>query len=454
MRLVVTSHGSTGDIYPLIAVAVALRGAGHSVRFATSPPFRGDVEDAGLEYFEVPPLWSRRELAYWMGRLQERASPLMQLRELYRAAHPHIPATIDAMDQALAGADLLLSSYLFPMNRAIAERRGVRFATFAFAHNTVPSEFHPPEGIPRLSFAPRRLARLWNRVCWRIGNLAVDAIINGTVARQLRARGLPLVRDFFSRPADLVLVGVSPGLMRPASRLDSRFRFTGFCRWQPPENPTVEEELKAFTRGERVPVVTFGSMVYRDPDTWMRRLLAAWPHDRRLVVQRGWSGFEVPAGCNHVKLVGPVAHDQLFRHASVVIHHGGAGTTASALHAGRPQIVVPHIADQHFFAREVCRLGCGVTLARWRWPERLAEAVQDVASDADVLRAVARAQAVVRTENGPTAALRTIEAFLQGPAVGGGGLNQAPACVSGRTRSSSAVRGRAWQPRIGGAVEL
>lgn len=416
MRVVVTSHGSTGDIYPLIAVCRALRTAGHAVCFATSPPFRSEIEAAGLDYVELPPHWSREELAYWMGRLQLFATPLMQLRELYRAASPHVTALIDALDAALDGADLLVSSYLFPMNRAIAERRGVKFATFAFAHNTVPSRFYPPEGVPRLRYFPRVVQHAWNRWCWRVGNVAVDATINWTIARELRARGLPAVKDFFSKPAELVMVGVSPALMRPPFWLHPRFRFVGYCRWQSPTSETMERELVAFTGGQSVPIVTFGSMVYTQPAEWMQRFLAAWPRDRKIVIQRGWSGFEVPAGNDHVMLVGLVSHEQLFRHASVVVHHGGAGTTASVLAAGRPHVIVPHIADQNFFAFEIRRLGCGVKLAKTRWPERLVAAIARVENDAGMLAAAHQARQRMGEEVGPLAAVQEMEAFV-GPGV-------------------------------------
>jgi UDP:flavonoid glycosyltransferase YjiC (YdhE family) len=46
---------------------------------------------------------------------------------------------------------------------------------------------------------------------------------------------------------------------------------------------------------------------------------------------------------------------------SVVIHHGGAGTTLSALAAGLPQVVVPQGADQFLNAASVSRRGCAVT---------------------------------------------------------------------------------------------
>lgn len=412
MQVVLTSHGSTGDIFPMIAFGVALRRAGHRVRFATSPPFRNDIEAAGLEFAELPPKWTQRELAYWMGRLQHISLPLLQLRELYRAALPHLTDLIDATEQVLADADVVVGSYLFPMIRALAERNRVPFATFAFAHNTVPSRHYPPDGLPRLRGAPRAVQYTWNRWLWRLGNLAVDTVINQTIARPLQARGLPLVKNFFSRPADLVLVAVSPALMKPHCRLNPRFHFVGYCRWQAPHDAALEREIESFTQGEPVPVLSFGSMVYRNPESWMRRLAKAWPRDRKLIVQRGWADFEAPSDAPHIKTLGAMSHDQLFRHANVVIHHGGAGTTASVLYAGKPHVVVPHIADQGFFSHEVRRLGCGVRLSKRSWPEGLGAAVEKVAGRDRFTAAARHARALMLSEDGPARAIEAIEAYL------------------------------------------
>lgn len=397
----------------MIALGVAFRQAGHHVRFATSPPFQREVEEAGLEYVDLPPRWSLKELSFWMGRLQLYSNPLFQLRELYRAALPHITQTIDETDRVLQDADVFISSYLFPMNRALAERRGVPFVTFAFAHNTVPSRYYPPDGFPRLRGFPREVQYFVNRWFWSIGNFAVDAVINQTIARRLRARGLPLVKDFFSKPAKLVMVGVSPGLMKPPFRLNARFRFVGYCRWQSKQTPELEREVAEFAGGAQVPILTFGSMVYQDPARWMRRFAAAWPRDRKIIVQRGWSGFEALPDHPHIKMLGPTNHDRLFEHASVVIHHGGAGTTASVLHAGKPHVIVPHIADQTFFAHEIMRLGCGVKLAKRRWPERLATMVAACEGDERMRAAARRAREVLLAEDGPRTAVKEIERFVR-----------------------------------------
>lgn len=413
MRVILTSHGSTGDIYPIIALAVAMQKAGHDVRFATIPHYKQEIEGAGVEFYPLCPNWEQADLSYWMGRLQRIRTPIYQLREIYVGAKAYIPEMITRMDAALASADLLVSSYLFPMNKGIADRRGVPFATFAFAHHVVPSGEYPPENVPSPRWLPPRTRRAWNHWLWKMGNAVVDRVINNATRNEMRAAALPKVRNFFSAPADRVLVGVSETLMRPsAADLDSRFRFVGYCRWQAPEDGRLDEEISRFCAGEKVPIVTFGSMVYDNPGETMERFVRAWPRHRKVIVQRGWAQFPALSEDGHIKVIGKVSHDQLFRHASAIVHHGGAGTTASCLHAGKPQVVVPHIGDQTFFGREVERLGCGFRLSKNRWPETLHGALDRLLSDTRFAQNAARVQRVLFQENGPARAIAELEAYV------------------------------------------
>lgn len=413
MRVILTSHGSTGDIYPIIGLAVAMQKAGHDVRFATIPHYKAEIEAAGIEFYPLCPNWEQADLAYWMGRLQKIRTPVYQLREIYVGAKAYIPEMISRMDAALASADLLVSSYLFPMNKGIADRRGVPFATFAFAHHVVPSPDYPPENFPSPRWLPARTRERWNLWLWKMGNTVVDRVINNAVRGPLRAAALPKVRNFFSEPAERVIVGVSEKLMRPTgARFDSRFRFTGYCRWQAPTDSRLELELEQFCRGEKVPVLTFGSMVYEHPGQVMERFVRAWPKNRKIIVQRGWAQFPALAEDGHIKVIGAVSHDQLFRFASAVVHHGGAGTTASVLHAGKPQIVIPHIGDQSFFGSEVERLGCGFRLSRHHWTDTLHDSLERLLANPSHAACAAGVRERLLTENGPGRAIAELEDYV------------------------------------------
>ena len=82
---------------------------------------------------------------------------------------------------------------------------------------------------------------------------------------------------------------------------------------------------------------------------------------QRALVSKGWGGFGadelgIPES---VFMLGNVPHDWLFKRVSCVVHHGGAGTTAAGIAAGRPTVVVPFFGDQPFWGAMVNRGGAG-----------------------------------------------------------------------------------------------
>jgi UDP:flavonoid glycosyltransferase YjiC (YdhE family) len=97
-----------------------------------------------------------------------------------------------------------------------------------------------------------------------------------------------------------------------------------------------------------------------DPAATTRSLLDAISKAGcRALISEGWAelgGGALPEG---VMRVGGVSHPALFQRIAAVVHHGGAGTTTTAARAGIPQILVPHLLDQHYWAQRVQILGIG-----------------------------------------------------------------------------------------------
>jgi len=80
----------------------------------------------------------------------------------------------------------------------------------------------------------------------------------------------------------------------------------------------------------------------------------------RAFVSKGWGALgvsSVPTEC--VYMIGACPHDWLFEKCAVVCHHGGAGTTATGLRAGKPTIIVPFFGDQPFWGETVDRMKVG-----------------------------------------------------------------------------------------------
>ncbi len=340
------------------------------MRYATAPLYKDVIEKAGLEFVALPPDWGPEMFADFMRELNRCTQPLLQLVHIYCGALPFMGEIIRRMTAALADTDLMVSSYFFPHYRALADRANVPYVCYAFCHNLVPTREHPPEKFPKLRWLPGPLRRRYCWSMWRLSNYVVDYSVNSICRAMFREMNLPPLRGFMLEPAELELVGVGRAIgehWAPAER----FQFAGFVRWQSPENPALEVELREFCAGEEVPILTFGSVTFDDVHTVMSRFQQHWPAGKKIIVQSGWVGLAVEVSRPEIKVIGSVSHDQLFKHASCVIHHGGAGTTASVLFAGKPQIIIPHIADQWFWGGEMKRLRVGSMLDKKTWPEKL-----------------------------------------------------------------------------------
>jgi len=178
--------------------------------------------------------------------------------------------------------------------------------------------------------------------------------------------------------------------------------------WQPPR------ELVHFLEAGPPPVcVGFGSMpnpnVRETTNLVVRALSRA---GQRGILLTGWGGLGDARGSEDVFLIEFVPHDWLFPNTAAVVHHGGAGTTAAALRAGVPSIVIPFMADQPFWGRRVFELGAGPKPIPRRGlsVDRLADAVR-VAVEDQAMRA--RAVALGRQIDAEDGVARAVEAFQE-----------------------------------------
>jgi sterol 3beta-glucosyltransferase len=192
---------------------------------------------------------------------------------------------------------------------------------------------------------------------------------------------------------------------------------TGF--WFLDADPTWQPDsaLEHFLAAGPTPVyVGFGSMIAGDnaqarTEVIIAALAAA---GLRGILSRGWGGLTDIDFPEHVHVVDDVPHDWLFPRVAAVVHHGGSGTTAAGLRAGRPTLVCPVLGDQPFWGQVVQRLGAG--------PAPIALKGLTVSNLTPALTALttspgfaARAGAVgeaLRAEDGPGNAIRVLEQRL------------------------------------------
>ena len=134
----------------------------------------------------------------------------------------------------------------------------------------------------------------------------------------------------------------------------------------------------------------------------------------RAVLHAGWAGLSADALPETILGINAIPHDWLFPRMAAVVHHGGAGTTATGLAAGVPTMIVPHMSDQPFWGNRVAALGVGPKpIPRPKLTARaLASAIIQATTNARMREKAKLLGQQIRSENGIGRAVEKIEQYL------------------------------------------
>lgn len=111
-------------------------------------------------------------------------------------------------------------------------------------------------------------------------------------------------------------------------------------------------------------------------------------------------------------LIDAAPHEWLFPHVSAVVHHGGSGTTAAGLRAGKPTVICPFIADQPFWGQVIYERGVGPQPIPQKklTVDNLAAALHTAVTDQTMQQQALELGAQIRAEDGVGCAVAIIGA--------------------------------------------
>ncbi len=421
MHLFILSLGSRGDVQPYVALGKGLMQVGHQVTLCTSSSFEGFITEHGLQYGYMnndilklidtdagrDAVEDSGSLFGWlktMATLAKQVKPLQaqMIADAWESADKARPDLIVYHPKAMAGPH-------------IAEKMGIpRIMSVPLPIFTPTAEF------PSMVFPNLKLGGWYNRLTytlsvklawmqyrglinpWREKTLGIAPaprsfdemkLANGSPTPTL----YPYSEQVVPRPSDWPATTISPGYWF-LDRQDD---------WQPPQN------LADFLDAGSPPVyIGFGSMAGRDAAGKAKAAIGALQKSgQRGIIATGWGGLSVDDLPSSILKIDAVPHDWLFERVAVVVHHGGAGTTAAGLRAGKPTIICPFFGDQPFWGRRLADLGVGADPIPQKKldTDNLAAAISQVMSDAQIRQRAAVLGEKIRAEDGVARAIEFIE---------------------------------------------
>jgi vancomycin aglycone glucosyltransferase len=281
-----------------------------------------------------------------------------QRRQLAEAS---VAAQFTTVAAAAEGCDgIVAATALQIAARSVAEQRGIPYVFAAYCPIVLPSPHHAPPPLPPIPGQPAA-SPADNETLWARDGQRFTDLFGPALNAHRASIGLAPVDDvrshiFGDRPwlaADRVLAPwpdpVEGHVFQPGA-------------WIVPDDRPLAADIDAFLDAGEPPIYFGFGSVRVAPDLGAVMLQTARALGRRAIVSRGWADLTLGAAPDCLA-IGEVNQQRLFARVAAVVHHGGAGTTTIAALAGAPQVVVPQIYDQHYFARRVQDLGIGAAHA-------------------------------------------------------------------------------------------
>ena len=361
MRVLLTPLGSRGDVQPQLVLGEELAGRGHEVTVAAPPNFRAATEARGFRF--VPVGEDINETIRKNSHMTEQ-HPLKALPGQIQLLREHVARQIGDLFAHELTPDIVVGAGLSYGGKLIAEKRGVPHVFCCYSLSAMHSAAHPPAVAPLFG-----MPRIVNRALWSFITSTFQLTL-GTKLNDLRRQlGLKPDYDAWKSIHGSVVILAQDSVMgelpndAPGRNLHVPALVPSWDSGAP-----LPDLLERFLRGAgdgseaASPVVYlgFGSMPTVDRARIVRIATELFErHGARVLLQSAHAeeeGVELPAG---VLPVGDVDHTVLFPRVDLIVHHGGAGTTAAGLRSGVPQLIVPHIVDQFFHGRRIAELGVG-----------------------------------------------------------------------------------------------
>jgi UDP:flavonoid glycosyltransferase YjiC (YdhE family) len=331
MKFVLAGYGSRGDVEPCAVVGRELLRRGHDVSIAAPPNMFGLVESAGLTAVSYGPDSQQQvntAAEYFAGNMKN--------------PYGALPEVAERVTQVWVDKGTVLASLAAEADVLVTGMNEQRLAANIAEYHHIP--------LVALHFFPSRI-----QPSGELKSILVKVSENPL----RRALGLPEAPEPTAALLEIQAYDERclPG--QPAEWAEPGKPFVGALTLESPAG--VDDEVLSWI-AEGTPPIYFGlgSTPISPPADIVEMIVAACAQlNQRLLICTGPNDLSEFDHFDHVKFVGEVSHAAILPECRVVVHHGGAGTTAAAMRAGVPSLILWLWLDQPVWAAAIQQLEIG-----------------------------------------------------------------------------------------------
>lgn len=397
-KILITAHGSTGDILAPVRLGRELIRRGHEVRMAVNPWQAEKVSRWGVPSIPIGVSFGPEN---WVKLLEVvNIEDLCSIKALPYVANnflkPFLAPTYRDFLPLVPDYDVVLANITALWAKPASEMYKKKYVAMIFAAINIYSRFHPPGGAAHDNPVTKREI-LRNFLLWKFRSLVIRHKFTKPLRESYHELGLAFPKTLFNESRfsrDLTLLPLDPLWVKRAPDWPQTMVQTGFFRPQPDDTFAIPDDVREFVeRKDPRPllVFAFGSVYRKDPRSLYEKLIAAIRRAgfRTLIVE-SWGG---PTGLSEEDILSTpfVPYGWLFKYATIVVSQGGVATISDCMLAAVPQLVVAHFGDQPDNGRRMQRLGLGRTMMISELtPERFEQELSHITANLHTFREQAK----------------------------------------------------------------